>query len=194
MRWGAGYSTSWWRQAQEQGLLSDEHFTVDGTLIEATASLKSFKPRDGQPPKTTDDDPGNPSVDFHGEKRSNATHQSTTDPQARLLKKGKGKEAKLVFMGHALMENRHGMLVDFQLTEATGTAERDVIPKLLERARARRFHPTTLGADKTYDTGLRDDPARAGSRPTSRQRRDRQDPSGAGAPSTDGRRATPAMR
>jgi transposase len=139
-------------QAQEQGLLSDEHFTVDGTLIEATASLKSFKPRDGEPPKTTDDDPGNPSVDFHGEKRSNATHQSTTDPEARLLKKGKGKEAKLVFMGHALMENRNGMLVDFQLTEATGTAERDVIPELVERARARRFHPTTLAGDKNYDT------------------------------------------
>jgi transposase len=139
-------------QAQAQGLLSDEHFTVDGTLIEATASLKSFKRRDGEPPQTTDDDPGNPSVDFHGEKRSNATHQSTTDPEARLLKKGKGKEAKLVFMGHALMENRNGMLVDFQLTEATGIAERDVVPKLVERARARRFHPRTLGADKNYDT------------------------------------------
>jgi hypothetical protein len=107
--------------ARRKGLLSDEHFTVDGTLIEATASLKSFKPRDGAPPKTTDDDPGNPSVDFHGEKRSNATHQSTTDPDARLLKKGKGKEAKLVFMGHALMENRNGMLVDFPLT-TPGTA------------------------------------------------------------------------
>lgn len=139
-------------QAQEQGLLSDEHFTVDGTLIEATASLKSFKPRAGEPPQTTDDDPGNPSVDFHGEKRSNATHQSTTDPAARLLKKGKGKEAKLVFMGHALMENRNGLLVDFQLTEATGTAERDVVPTLVARARARRFHPKTLGADKNYDT------------------------------------------
>ena len=139
-------------QAHEHGLLSDEHFTVDGTLIEATASFKSFKPRDGEPPKTTDDDPGNPSVDFHGEKRSNATHQSTTDPEARLLRKGKGKEAKLVFMGHALMENRNGLLVDFQLTEATGTAERDVVPKLLERAKKRRFHPKTLGADKNYDT------------------------------------------
>src|SRR5438094_8754415 len=81
-------------QAQDRGVLSDEHFTVDGTLIEAAASLKSFKPRDGGPPRTTDDDPGNPSVDFHGEKRSNATHQSTTDPDARLLRKGKGKEAK----------------------------------------------------------------------------------------------------
>lgn len=86
-------------EAHARGLLSDEHFTVDGTLIEAAASLKSFKPRDGEPPKTTDDDPGNPSVDFHGEKRSNATHHSTTDPDARPLRKGKGKEAKLVFMG-----------------------------------------------------------------------------------------------
>ena len=108
-------------EADRQGLLSDEHFTVDGTLIEAAASLKSFKPRDGDPPRTTDADPGNPSVDFHGERRSNATHQSTTDPEARLLRKGKGKEARLVFMAHALMENRHGMLVDFQTTQATGT-------------------------------------------------------------------------
>ena len=79
-------------EADRQGLLSDEHFTVDGTLIEAAASLKSFKPRDGDPPRTTDADPGNPSVDFHGERRSNATHQSTTDPEARLLRKGKGQE------------------------------------------------------------------------------------------------------
>lgn len=139
-------------EAHVQGLLSDEHFTVDGTLIEAAASLKSFKPRDGEPPKTTDDDPGNPSVDFHGEKRSNATHQSTTDPQARLLRKGKGKEAKLVFTGHALMENRNGMLVDFQISEATGTAERDAVPELIERAKERRFRPKTLGGDKNYDT------------------------------------------
>jgi transposase len=138
--------------AHQRGLLSDEHFTVDGTLIEAAASLKSFKRRDGDPPTTTDDDAGNPSVDFHGEKRSNATHHSTTDPEARLLRKGKGKEAKLVFMGHALMENRHGMLVDFQMTAATGTAERDVVPVLVKRARQRGFRPKTLGADKNYDT------------------------------------------
>ena len=139
-------------QAHARGLLSDEHFTVDGTLIEAAASLKSFKRKDGQPPTTTDDDPGNPSVDFHKEKRSNATHQSTTDPQARLFKKGKGKEAKLTFMAHALMENRNGLLVDFQLTEASGTAERDVVPTLLDQARERHFRPTTLGGDKNYDT------------------------------------------
>lgn len=137
--------------AHGRGLLSDEHFTVDGTLIEAAASLKSFKPKDGEPP-STDGDPGNPSVDFHGEKRSNATHRSTTDPDARLMRKGKGKEAKLVFMGHALMENRHGLLVDFQVTHATGTAERDMVPKLLDQAKERRFHPETLGGDKGYDT------------------------------------------
>jgi len=139
-------------QAQERKLLSDEHFTVDGTLIEAAASLKSFRRRDEGPSQEPPDDPGNPTVDFHGEKRSNKTHQSTTDPEARLLKKGKGKEAKLCFMGHALMENRHGLLVDFQMTEATGTAERDVTPKLLRQARERGFHPKTLGGDKNYDT------------------------------------------
>jgi transposase len=139
-------------RAHARGLLSDEHFTVDGTLIEAVASLKSFKPKEGDPPTATDGDPGNPSVDFRGEKRSNKTHQSTTDPEARLYKKGKGKEAKLVFMGHALMENRHGLLVDFQVTHATGTAERAMVPKLLDEAKERRFHPKTLGGDKGYDT------------------------------------------
>jgi len=139
-------------EADQHGLLSDEHFTVDGTLIEEEASLKSFKPRDGDPPPTTDADPGNPSVDFHGERRSNATHQSTTDPESHLLRKGKGKEAKLVFMAHALMENRNGMLTDFQVTEATGTAERDSVPVLLDQARERGFHPRTMGADKNYDT------------------------------------------
>ena len=139
-------------RAHERNLLSDEHFTVDGTLIEACASLKSFKRKDGEPPKTTDDDPGNPSVDFHGEQRSNATHQSTTDPESRLMKKGKGKEAKLSFMGHALMENRNGLLVDFRITEATGTAERDVLPTLLDAARDRYFRPKTIGGDKNYDT------------------------------------------
>jgi transposase len=139
-------------EADARGLLSDEHFTVDGSLIEAAASFKSFKRRDGDPPKTTDDDPSNPSVDFHGEKRSNATHQSTTDGEARLLRKGKGKEAKLVFMAHALMENRNGMLVDFQVTQATGTAERDAAPVLVDAAKERGFHPRTLGGDKGYDT------------------------------------------
>lgn len=135
-------------------LLSSEHFSVDGTLIEANASLKSFKrkDRDGDPPSPRPDDPGNPSVDFHGEKRSNATHQSTTDPAARLKKKGKGKEARLVFEGHGLMENRHGLLVDLLITPASGTAERDAVPRLLDGAFARGFRPRTLGADKGYDT------------------------------------------
>ena len=125
---------------------------MDGTLLEAAASLKSFKRRDGSPPSTTDDDPGNPSVDFRGQRRSNATHQSTTDPEARLIRKGKGKEAKLAFVGHALMENRHGLLADFRLTEATGTAEREMAPVLLRKARERKFRPRTAGADKNYDT------------------------------------------
>ena len=137
--------------ARERGLLSDEHFTVDGTLIEAAASLKSFKPKDGDPPHS-DGDPGNPWMDFHGEKRSNATHRSTTDPEAQLLRKGKGKEAKLVFMAHALMENRNGLLVDFQVTQATGTAEREMAPELIAEAKERYFHPKTLGGDKNYDT------------------------------------------
>ena len=138
--------------ADRHGLLSDEHFTVDGTLIEAAASLKSFKPRDGDPPRTSDGDGGNPSVDFHGERRSNATHQSTTDPESRLLRKGKGKEAKLVFIAHALMENRNGMLTDFQVSSATGKAERDAVPVLLDEVRERGFHPKTMGGDKNYDT------------------------------------------
>ncbi len=98
------------------------------------------------------DDPGNPTVDFRGERRSNATHQSTTDSDARLMRKGKAKEARLVFIGHALMENRHGLLVDFQVTQATGTAERDFVPVLLDEARERAFRPRTLGGDKGYDT------------------------------------------
>jgi transposase len=140
-------------EADRLRLLSDAHFTVDGTLIEAAASLKSFRRKDGeQSPGPAPDDPGNPTVDFRGERRSNATHQSTTDPESRLLRKGKGKEARLVFMGHALMENRHGLLVDFQVTQATGTAERDAVPVLLDEARERGFRPRTLGADKGYDT------------------------------------------
>ncbi len=140
-------------QADGLGLLSDAHFTVDGTLIEAAASLKSFRPKDGQhAPDPAPDDPGNPAVDFRGERRSNATHASVTDPDARLMRKGKGKEARLVFMGHALMENRNGLLMDFHVTPATGTAERDAVPVLLDEARERGFRPRTLGADKGYDT------------------------------------------
>ena len=124
---------------------------MDGTLIEASASLKSFRPKEGPPPPS-DDDPGNPSVDFRGERRSNETHASTTDPEARLLRKGKGQEARLAFLGHALMENRHGLLMDFTVSPATGTAERDAVPELLDGVRERGYRPRTLGADRGYDT------------------------------------------
>src|SRR5690348_15713644 len=121
-------------QARQRGLLSDEHFTVDGTLIEAWAGQKSFKRKEGTaaetPPK--DDDPGNPSVDFHGEQRRNDTHQSTTDPEARLARKGAGKEAKLSYAGHVLMENRHGLAVDGCVTQATGRAEVEAAIELVE--------------------------------------------------------------
>ena len=141
------------RQADGLGLLSDEHFTVDGTLIEAAASLKSFRPKDEPPTQGSDGGtPSNRWVNFHGEQRSNATHQSRTDPEALLAKKGKGREARLAYAGHALMENHNGLLVDFQLTQATGTAERDAVPELIDQARQRGFHPQTLGADKGYDT------------------------------------------
>ena len=139
--------------ARTEGLLSDEHFTVDGTLIEAWASLKSFTPRGSGPaPSGPPEDSGNPTVDFHGERRSNATHQSTTDPEARLARKGKGKEAKLCFSGHVLMENRHGLCVDLRVDLATGTVERDAACGMLARQARIRVRPRTLGADKGYHT------------------------------------------
>src|SRR4030043_1881025 len=110
-------------QAAPAGLLSDEHFTVDGTLIEAWASLKSFRPNNTPPPEGGSG--RNPEVDFHGERRLNQTHASTTDPEARLFRKGKGKEAKLCFMGHVLMENRHGLIITPRLTAATGQPARE---------------------------------------------------------------------
>lgn len=134
-------------QAKAQRLLSDEHFTVDGTLIEAWAGQKSFK-KNAAPPST--DDPGNPRVDFRGERRTNATHASTTDPEARLYKKATGQEAKLCVLGHVLMENRHGLVVDTRLTPATGTAEREAALALVTgRSTTQRI---TLGGDKNYDT------------------------------------------
>ena len=126
--------------------LSDEHFTVDGTLIEAWASQKSFRRKDGgEPPSANGQE-----VDFHGEKRSNETHQSTTDPDARLYKKSKGSEAKMSYLGHALMENRHGFLVDTMVTLADGTAERDAA--LLLASQISGVKQVTLGGDKNYDT------------------------------------------
>jgi len=135
-------------QARRQKLLSADHFTVDGTLLEAWASVKSFKPKDGgEPPRGGGK---NPSVDFHDEQRTNDSHASTTDPEARLAKKGKGKEAKLCFSGHILMENRNGLAVDVQVTKATGTAERDTALEMLDKIPGKRR--ITLGADKGYDT------------------------------------------
>lgn len=145
-------------QAQAKGLTSDEHFTVDGTLIEAWASLKSVRAKDGsdEPPQGGG---RNPDRDFHGQKRTNDTHESATDPESRLFRKGRGKEARLYYMGHALMENRHGLVVDGDLTEANGTAERDTATEMI--AERPGNHRITVGADKLYDTkdfvaGLRD--------------------------------------
>jgi transposase len=135
--------------ARAKGLLSDEHFTVDGTLIEAWASLKSFRPK-GRPVPPPDD-PGNPTVDFHGERRSNATHQSTTDPEARLMRKGPGKEAKLSFGEMALMENRHGLLIDLRIHVAT-EPEPEAVKPVLERQREQGLEPGTVGADKGFHT------------------------------------------
>jgi transposase len=137
-------------QARSMQLLSDEHFTVDGTLVEAWASLKSFKPK-GQAPSEPPDDPGNPTVNFHGERRSNATHQSTTDPEAKLARKGAGKEAKLCYSANALMENRNGLLIEFAVEPADGYAERNSARTRLETALPGRRR-ITLGADKGYDT------------------------------------------
>ena len=137
-------------QARVLKLLSSEHFTVDGTLIEAWASLKSFKRKD-QKPGDSPDDPGNPTVNFHGERRSNQTHQSTTDPEALLARKGKGKEAKLYYSANALAENRNCLLIDFQVEPADGRAERRAAVAMADErlAGSRRI---TLGGDKGYDT------------------------------------------
>jgi transposase len=137
--------------ADSARLLSDEHFTVDGTLLEAWASHKSFQ-RKADPTDPSDPPPpgGNPTVDFKGERRTNDTHQSTTDPDARLYKKGRGREARLGYLGHVLMENRTGLIVDALVTPATGTAERDASIVMLSRRPGR--HRITLGADKAYDT------------------------------------------
>ena len=136
-------------EARRRRLLSEDHFTVDGTLLEAWASLKSFRPKDGSgsTPVTGEK---NPEVDFHGEKRTNDTHQSTTDPEVRLARKGRGKEARLCFTGHVLMENRNGLVVDVAMTQATGTAERDTAVDMLGQVPGLRR--VTVGADKGYDT------------------------------------------
>lgn len=140
-------------QAKRGHLMSSEHFTVDGTMIEACASMKSFKKKESRdddesgPP----DDPSNPTVNFHGEKRRNDTHASTTDPDAKLYRKGGGKEAKLAFTAHALMENRNGLLVDFRIAEANGTSERDTALMMLAEHKD-IGRTVTVGGDKGYDT------------------------------------------
>lgn len=131
-------------------LLSDEHFSVDGTLIEAWASLKSFRQK-GTAPRDPPDDPGNPTVDFHGEKRSNDTHQSTTDPESMLARKTYGTTAKLSFSAHAIVENRNGLVVALTVAAATGRAEREQAVRMLDQ----QVVPTrriTLGADRGYNT------------------------------------------
>jgi len=134
--------------AQIKPLLSDEHFSVDGTLIEAWVSMKSFQPRDGSGEPLGEGRNGE--RDFHDERRTNETHVSTTDPDAKLFRKGLGKEARLCFMGHALMENRSGFVVDAELTRVSGHAERMAAVEMI-RPRADRPNPLTLGADKGYD-------------------------------------------
>jgi transposase len=137
-------------RARSLDLMSDEHFTVDGTLLEACASLKSFKKigEDEEPPPP--DDPGNPTVDFHGERRSNQTHESTTDADSLLAKKGAGKEAKLSYNANVLMENRNGMVTEVEVLQANGTAERDAALIMMESIPGDQ--PVTVGADKAYDT------------------------------------------
>ena len=136
------------RQAKKQRLISEEHFTVDGTLLQAWASLKSFRPKDEENP------PGgggrNAPADFHGQRRSNETHRSTTDPEARLMRKGRQQEARLSYGGHLLTENRNGLVVDAVLTQATGRSEREAALRLVERQGLGAG--ATLGADKAYDT------------------------------------------
>jgi transposase len=135
------------QQAQTARLLSDEHFTVDGTLLEAWASHKSFRPRHEDPPSPGG---GNPTVNFHGERRTNETHHSTTDPDARLYKKARGREARLGYLGHALIEHRSGLIVKTAVTPATGHGERDAALVMIETLP--RAHRITVAADKGYDT------------------------------------------
>ena len=140
-------------QARAARLMSAEHFSVDGTLIEAWASMKSFRPKDegsGRPPGASSGD-SNRWVDFRGEKRSNETHESKTDPESKLTRKGPGQEAKLCFSAHALMENRNGLLADFRIAPATGRAERETALEMLDETLP-GDRPLTLGADRGYDT------------------------------------------
>jgi transposase len=136
-------------QAGAKGLTSDEHFTVDGTLLEAWASQKSYQAREGKQPPPPDD-PGNPTVNFRGERRSNQTHASKTDPEAQMARKGEGKESKLSYSGNLLVENRNGLIVNAEVFVANGTAERDAALVMLEQIPGRK--PVTVGGDKGFDT------------------------------------------
>jgi len=138
------------RRAKEGRLISAEHFTVDGTLIEAWASVKSFKKK-GESKDEPPDDPGNPTVNFHGEKRSNETHESTTDPESKLATKGRHQASKLSYAAHVLMENRNGLCVDIEVTQAGGMAEREGALAMLDRQPTRGIQPRTLAADAAYD-------------------------------------------
>src|SRR6202140_2969622 len=136
-------------QARGKGWTSDEHFSVDGTLLEAWASGKSFQPK-GKNSSPPPDDPGNPTVNFRGEKRSNQTHESKTDPDALLARKGEGKESKLSYCGNLLVENRNGLIVDAEVFQANGTAERDAALVMLEKLPG--IQAVTVGGDKGFDT------------------------------------------
>jgi IS5 family transposase len=140
------------RQAKQAQLISKEHFTVDGTLIEAWASLKSFKPKGTNKGKGPGDGGSNQASDFRGEKRSNDTHESTTDPESRLARKSDGAKAALSYSAHLLMENRNGLCVDIAVGAADGFAERRHALEMLRRLRRRGFKPRTVGGDKGYDT------------------------------------------
>ena len=136
-------------QARVKGLTSDEHFTVDGTLLEAWASQKSYQAREGKQPPPPDD-PGNPTVNFRGERRSNQTHASKTDPEAQMARKGEGKESKLSYSGNLLVENRNGLIVNAEVFLANGTAERDAALVMLEQIPGGKL--VTVGGDKGFDT------------------------------------------
>jgi transposase len=137
-------------QAKEAGLTSDEHFSVDGTLLEAWASQKSFKQKDGSDGDGSSGGGRNPEVDFRGKKRRNDTHESTTDPQSRLYRKASGHEAKLAYLGHVVIENRHALVVGCEVTQATGTAEREAAVRLM--GDVPRLAKATVGADRGYDS------------------------------------------
>lgn len=148
------------KDAKAAGLCSDDHFSVDGTMIESLASMKSFRPREEQSSEEQKHDDSNsfqsrnPDVDFHGQKRSNETHASRTDPEAKLYRKGPGKPSQLAHLGHVLSENRNGLIVEVSVTEANGTAEKDAALEMLDRYQAKHGRgPTTVGADAGYDSG-----------------------------------------